>query len=87
MASSSEDGYTRTFEVPVSIDGINFTAELHYDNDIKNHSEVIIKSVNNPIEVEIVDMVQKDVVGTIVQGSNTIQKRDNVVCLNTAACP
>lgn len=70
LAYSTYDGYERTFTIPATLEGRNFTISIFDQNVLMVQSEdeeytVIIPTVN----------------GTLVKGNNTIRKTGGIVCI------
>jgi hypothetical protein len=70
LATTVEDGYSRTFTVPQKIEGINFTIYIE---------DGLLWVMSN--KSEYVDDIP-DLVGNITKGNNTITKDGGVVYLN-----
>ena len=70
LASSVQDGYSRTFNVPDDLEGMNYNIEL-MNNTVHVYTDELEYLLNIPI-----------VNGTIQKGDNRIRKTDGVVFLN-----
>ena len=70
IASTVEDGYHRVFEIPTTINGIDYTITI--TNDI-----LLAQTEDYEYDVNI-----PSVTGNVVLGNNTIEKTDGIVYLN-----
>ncbi len=86
LASISEEGYVRSFEVADTVFGINYTVTFLSDPLQANHSEVIVKSANSSTNIEAVEIMPVDIKGSLVKGTNTITKKNGRVCINLNPC-
>jgi len=83
LALGVEDGYSRTFEIPQTLRGINYSVELWSSSTMKtNHSELVLQYVNFTKRYETVRILPKKVNGIIYKGKNNITKENGTVCLN-----
>lgn len=83
LALGVEDGYSRTFEIPQTLRGINYSVEIWSSSDMKtNHSELVLQYVNFTKRHETVRILPKRVNGIIYKGKNNITKENGTVCLN-----
>ena len=73
IAKSVNDGYSRIFEMPQSINGINYTMNLIESREL----------VVNYLGEEYVQFLPVNVTGNIVKGSNRIAKTSGIVLLNS----
>jgi len=71
-AKSVNNGYTRTFEMPQAVNGIN------YSISIIDSRELAVDYLGN----EHIKFLPLNVTGSLVRGSNKISKSDGVVRLN-----
>jgi hypothetical protein len=85
-ASSAQNGYVRTFEVPDTLNGINFTVSLLSDPSSSNHSEVVVMAANYSYDVEAIETLPKNITGQLAKGTNTVMKVNNIVCVNVPSC-
>lgn len=67
MAQSLEDGFTRTFTLPKTVDGINYTTNITNDY-------IVITSRNHEYVLSI-----PQIIGTIEKGDNLINKTDGII--------
>ncbi len=70
IATNVEDGYTRQFSIPGSLDGINYTIEI-------SDSYILAESRHHEYLLNI-----RPVEGNIIIGVNTIKKEGGIVYLN-----
>jgi len=83
LALGVEDGYSRTFEIPQTLRGINYSVELWSSSTMKTkHSELVLQYVNFTKRYETVRILPKKVNGIIYKGKNNITKENGTVCLN-----
>ncbi|MFH1439826.1 MAG: hypothetical protein ABIG89_04625 [Candidatus Woesearchaeota archaeon] len=83
LATGVEDGYSRTFEIPKTLKGINYSVILINSTYMKtNYSELVLKYVNFTKTYETVKKLPKNVDGTICKGKNNIIKENGIVLLN-----
>ena len=73
IAKSVNDGYSRIFEMPQSINGINYTMNLIESREL----------VVNYLDEEYVQFLPVNVTGNILKGSNRIAKISGIVLLNS----
>jgi len=72
IAKSVNDGYTRTFVMPQTVNGVN------YNITIIDNRELIV----NYLEHEYVKFLPSNVTGDITKGSNKISKSNGIVYIN-----
>lgn len=83
LAVGVEDGYSRTFQIPQTLKGINYSVKLINSTTMKtNYSELVLKYVNFTKSYETVKKLPKNVDGIIYKGENNIVKKDGIICLN-----
>ena len=70
MASSVTDGYVRVFNVPLNLDGIDYTLQI-LNSTLLVYTEDYEYVLNVP-----------SIVGNIQKGNNTLNKTDSVIYLN-----
>ncbi len=87
LAVAAEDGYQRTFEIPLSLGQIYFNITLLSDSLQSAHSEVILQSINTTYDLIAIGTVSGIVNGTLQKGDNIVQKKQNIVCVNKVTCP
>ncbi len=86
LALGVEDGYSRTFEIPQTLRGINYSVELWSSSTMKtNHSELVLWYINFTKRYETVRILPKNVNGTIYKGKNNITKENGTVYLNACS--
>ena len=86
LAAGVEDGYSRTFEIPKTLKGINYSAILISSNTMKtNYSELVLEYVDFTKTYETVKLLPKNVDGIIDKGENNILKKDGIICLNSCS--
>ncbi len=94
-AAAAQNGYHRTIDLPMSLEGKPYTGELFGPERLKSnpsnpdadHTEIILKFDNNYLPTyEYVIYLGKNVNGTFCYGSNTIVKEKNKVNI-TCNCP
>lgn len=73
IAKSVNDGYSRVFEIPQSINGINYTLSVIDSREL----------VVNYLDEEYVQFLPINVTGNILKGSNRISKLSGIVLLNS----
>ena len=71
-AKSVNDGYSRIFEMPQTINGINYSIA------IIDSRELVVKYLDE----EYVKFLPVNVTGNILKGSNRIAKTDGIVSIN-----
>ncbi len=82
IAAGVEDGYSRTFEIPQTLKGINYSVKLINSTTMKtNYSELVLKYVDFTKSYETVKKLQKNVDGVIYKGKNNIVKKNEIICL------
>ena len=72
LARSVSDGYNRTFNLPLKVDGNTYTIE------IIGNRELIV----NYLDKEYVLFLKDNVAGNLNTGENTIRKENGVVYIN-----
>lgn len=72
IAKSVNDGYRRAFEMPQSVNGVNYSIKI-IDN-----RELIVDYLGQ----EHVKFLPANVTGSLAKGSNTINKQDGIVYVN-----
>ena len=70
LAASVEDGYSRTFTIPASLDSINYTLT-------RENSSIALQSKNSLFIIQVPNSV-----GNLTKGANTINKTGGVVYIN-----
>lgn len=86
LAAGVEDGYSREFEIPQTLKGINYSVELVSSSTMKaNYGELVLKYVDFTKSYETVKKLPKNVKGIIYKGKNNITKKNGNVCLNTCS--
>ncbi|MBI4739559.1 hypothetical protein HY772_08545 [Candidatus Woesearchaeota archaeon] len=71
VASTVEDGYSRSFEIPASLDGVSFTIQVVNDVLVLESSKEESSLKMPPIN------------GTLQKGAtNTIEKKNGLLCIN-----
>lgn len=84
LAAGVEDGYSRVFQIPKTLKGINYSVKLINSSTMKsNYSKLVLKYVNFTKSYETVKTLPKNVDGVIYKGENNIVKKDGIVYLNT----
>ena len=73
IAKSVNDGYSRIFEMPQKISGIDYTLAIIDSREL----------VVNYLDEEYVQFLPINVTGNIVKGSNSISKINGIVLLNS----
>ncbi len=94
LAASAEDGYTRVFDLPKTLDGKEYVAELYgperlktkYSDPNADHSEIVIKYANELPGYERVIALPKTVNGSFCEAMNVISKKNGAVNM-TCNCP
>lgn len=71
-AKSVNDGYSRIFEMPQNVNGINYSISI-----IDNRELVV-----NYLDYEHIKFLPSNVTGNIVKGNNKIAKVNGIVVLN-----
>lgn len=71
-AKSAGDGYSRSFEMPQTVNGIA------YNISVIDNRELVVNYLNN----EHIKFLPSNVAGNIVRGSNKISKSNGVVIIN-----
>ena len=69
IAKSVNDGYTRTFAMPQTVNGVNYSITI-----IDNRELVV-----NYLGYEYIKFLPSNVTGNISKGSNTITKKEGIV--------
>ncbi len=83
LAAGVEDGYSRTFQIPQTLKGINYSVKLINSSTMRtNYSELVLKYVNFTKSYETVKKLPKNVDGIIYKGENNIVKKSGIICLN-----
>lgn len=83
LAAGVENGYSRTFEIPKTLKGINYSVKLISSITMKtNYSELVLKYVDFTKTYETVKKLPKNVDGIICKGKNNITKENGIVLLN-----
>ncbi len=83
LAAGVEDGYSRTFEIPQTLKGINYSVTLINSTTMgTNYSELVLKYINFTKTHETVKKLPKNVDGTICKGKNNIVKENGIVLFN-----
>ena len=83
LAAGVEDGYSRTFEIPKTLKGINYSVRLINSSIMgTNYSEIVLKYLNFTKTHETVKKLPKNVDGIIRKGENNISKNAGIICLN-----
>lgn len=72
IAKSVNDGYSRVFEIPQSVNGINYTLSL------LDSRELVVSYLNE----EYVQFLPTNVTGNVIKGINRISKVNGIVLLN-----
>lgn len=72
IAKSVNDGYSRIFEMPQSVNGINYTLS------VIDSRELVVTYLNE----EYVQFLPINVTGNILKGSNRISKLNGIILLN-----
>ena len=86
LAAGVEDGYSRTFEIPQTLKGINYSVKLINSTYMKtNYSELVLKYVDFTKTYETVKKLPKNVDGVINKGKNKIVKKAGIICLNVCS--
>lgn len=86
LASTVEDGYERSFTIPKTLKGINYSIELFNSTVLKsNYTKLVLKYVDFSETYETVRRLPKNVDGIIYHGENEIVKKDGIVCLNVCS--
>ena len=83
LAAGVGDNYSRTFEIPKTLKGINYSVQLISSDTMEtNYSELVLKYTNFTKSHETVKILPKNVDGVINKGENNITKRNGSICLN-----
>ena len=83
LAAGVGDNYSRTFEIPKTLKGVNYSIRLISSDEMgTNYSELVLKYVNFTKNHETVKILPKNVNGSIYKGENNITKRNGSICLN-----
>ncbi len=86
LAAGVEDGYSRNFEIPQTLKGIDYSVELITSTVMKtNYSELVLEYVDFAKTHETVKKLPKNVDGFIYKGENNISKKDGIICLNVCS--
>jgi len=86
IAAGVEDGYSRTFEIPETLKGINYSVKLINSTVMKtDYSELVIMYVDFTKAHETVRKLPKNVDGVVYKGKNSILKKNGIVCLNVCS--
>ena len=86
LAAGVEDGYSRTFEIPQTLKGINYSVKLINSTYMKtNYSELVLKYIDFTKSYETVKKLPKNVDGFINKGENKILKKAGIICLNVCS--
>jgi hypothetical protein len=86
LASGVENGYERTFTIPKTLRGINYSIDLINSTRLKsNYSKLVLKYVDFTETYETVRRLPKNVDGIVYHGENEIIKNKGVVCLNVCS--
>lgn len=72
IAKSVNDGYARTFIMPQTVNGVNYSIRI-----IDNRELVV-----NYLENEYVKFIPSNVTGNIIKGNNKISKSNGIVYIN-----
>ena len=72
LASKSTNGYSRTFDIPLDIDGKNYEA-------IITEEMIYIKTTDNKYATAL---PVQNTTGQPIIGENTIQKKEGIIYLN-----
>jgi hypothetical protein len=88
MAVRSEEGYSRVFELPETLEGYRYNLTLHNGAELgANFSEVIVRFVNNTdVKGEDVSFLPPSIIGAPRKGNNTITKKSGIICFNQPGC-
>ena len=88
LASASQNGYSRSFTLPSTLGGINYSVLLINSTKVKaNYSELVVSFVNHDFNYEKVLRLPANVSGNMNKGENNITKIKGDVCINTKSCP
>ena len=86
LAAGVEDGYSRTFEIPQTLKGINYSVRLINSSTMKtNYSELVLEYVDFTKTYETVKKLPKNVNGIVYKGKNNISKNVGIICLNVCS--
>jgi len=86
LAAGVEDGYSRIFEIPKTLKGINYSVRLINSSIMgTNYSELVLKYIDFTKTYETVKLLPKNVEGIIDKGENSILKKDGIICLNVCS--
>jgi len=84
LAAGLEDGYSRTFVIPKTLKGINYSVRLINSSIMgTNYSEIVLKYIDFTKTHYTVKKLPKNVEGSIHKGENNITKENGIICLNT----
>ena len=72
IAKSVNDGYTRIFVMPQTVNGVNYSIII-----IDNRELVV-----NYLENEYVKFIPSNVTGSIIKGNNKISKSSGIIYIN-----
>lgn len=72
IAKSVNDGYSRVFEIPQSVNGVNYTLSVIDGREL----------VVNYLDEEYVQFLPINVTGNILKGSNRIAKINGIILIN-----
>ena len=72
-ARSVNDGYSRIFEMPLRINGVNYSMNVIDDREL----------VVNYLDEEYVKFLPANVTGNILKGNNRIAKINGIILLNS----
>ena len=70
LAASVEDGYSRTFSIPLTLDNINYTLT-------RENSSIAIQSKNSLFIIQVPNSI-----GNLTKGINTINKTGGVIYIS-----
>ncbi len=86
LAAGVENGYSRTFVIPKTLKGINYSIQLISSDAMgTNYSEIVLEYIDFTKTHTIVKKLPKNVDGIIHKGENNISKNAGIICLNTCS--
>ncbi len=81
MAKNAEQGYNRTFTLPITLGGAPYDVAFVGSEELTNHTEIILMSQNPNLPYERAIILPVNVVGDVCKGSNSITKQKGLIKL------
>ncbi len=80
IASSAQDGYSRVFSLPASLDGNGYSLLLYNKSNTNSNFTQFVVSINvSGAEYSTVRVTPENIEGTLSAGDNFVRKRNGIV--------